>query len=76
MEIGIILTWVVLSFAVSVFASKNGRIGFIAFLWSLLLSPLLVFVIYAVLGATPEKRAERIFEEESIRAEARRRLGG
>lgn len=70
----IALLWLVLSVAVGVFASRNGRIGFLAFFWSILLSPLVGFIIYAAMGENQQAKVDRIYEEERIRAEARRRF--
>lgn len=66
-----VLIWIALAAGVGVFASRNGRVGFIAFLWSILLSPLIGFIIYAAMGENEKSKVDRIYEEERIRAEAR-----
>lgn len=71
-----VLIWIALSAAVGVFASKNGRVGFIAFLWSLLISPVIAFIIYAIMGEDRQAKLDKIYEEERLRMEARRRLEG
>lgn len=72
----VVFLWVALSVAVSIYASRRGRIGFIAFLWSLIFSPVIVFLIYAAMGQSASHRKAQIIEEERIRAEARRQLNG
>ena len=48
-------------------ATKRGRSGFLWFMFSLLLSPVLSMLLIYFLGETDEKRKERIREEEQLR---------
>jgi len=68
--------WIVLAALVGLYASKQGRSGFGGFLVGLVVSPLIGFIVYLVLGESPNKSRDRIMEEERIRAEARKRYNG
>lgn len=70
----IVFLWIAFAVLVGVFASKRGRSGIVAFLLAILFSPLLIFVLYLVLGESARGRERRIIEEERIRANARERL--
>lgn len=69
-----ILIWLIFSPLVGVYAHKRGRSGILAFLVAVILSPLLAFLIYAILGETRKAKENRILEEERLRAEIQRRL--
>lgn len=67
----IIALWLIFSILVWIYASKRGRDGFLAFVLAIFLSPVVAFVLYAVLGESKKARGKRIYEEERLRAEAR-----
>lgn len=71
----IVIFWAIASVLVAVYASRRGRSGLLAFIFAVLLSPLLAFILYVALGESRKGRETRIIEEERIRAEARKRLG-
>lgn len=72
----ILVIWFVLAFLVAVFASRRGRSPIIAFILSIILSPILMFIYYAAVGESVRGRTKRITEEEKIRAKIRKELEG
>lgn len=67
-----LLTMLALSALVAGVASSRGRSWEGWFFISILLSPLLGFILVLALGETPDARMERIREEEKLRASVRR----
>lgn len=57
---GVAIAWIIFSVLIIVFAGSKGRSGCGWFILSLIISPLLAFIILACLGDTDEKRAENI----------------
>lgn len=55
----IIALWLIFTILVALYARSKGRSGFIAFIVSLLLSPLIGFLIYAVLPALTSEVEKR-----------------
>jgi len=70
----IVIFWLIFAILVGVFASKNGRSGFLALLVAVILSPLIAFIIYALLGKSSEASRQFIEQEERLRAEIRKQL--
>ena len=45
-----VLIWLALCALVAWFADSRGRNPFLCFLWAVVFSPLLVFIVYAIMG--------------------------
>lgn len=66
MEVGIILVWFVFAVLVGVLAEKNGRSPLLAFVLSILLSPLAGFVLYVFLGESAAGRRSRVISDMAL----------
>ena len=72
----ILILWIIFTILVVGYAGRRGRSRFIAFVLSLLLSPIIGLLIYAVLGESRRGLERRILKEERLRMDARRSLAG
>jgi Na+-driven multidrug efflux pump len=70
----IIFFWIVFSLLVGALASKRGHGFWFGFLTSLVLSPLIVGIIVLIMDESKSRRAERIEDEERMRAAARAKI--
>ena len=66
-----IIFWIIIACLIFPFANKRGRSGFGWFIFSVIFSPLLGFIVLLCLGETEEKRRERIIEDEKLRQSLR-----
>jgi len=62
-----IVIYIIFCFIAGAAASNRGRSGFGYFLLSLIISPIIVFIIIIVLGENKNTRRERIYEDAEIR---------
>ncbi|MDT8345410.1 MAG: hypothetical protein RQ752_13385 [Thermohalobaculum sp.] len=70
----IFVFWLIFAVLVGVFAARNGRSGILAFFVAVILSPLIAFIIYLVIGRSEAGERARIEREERMRAEIRRQI--
>jgi len=62
-----IALYIILCIIAGAAASNRGRFGFGYFLLSLIISPIIVFIIIVVLGENKQTRRERMYEDAEIR---------
>jgi hypothetical protein len=65
----IFIGWIVFSILVGVFANSRGRSGFGYFILSLVLSPLIMFIVVAILGDMKTQAAQAIAVAEAPAAD-------
>lgn len=63
--------YIILCIIITVYADKNGRNGFLAFLVSLILSPAIGLLIYILAGKSTKIRVREIIQDEKIRVAIR-----
>lgn len=64
-------TWIILCILVGFYAKKNGRHGFGYFILSVLLSPLVGFIILLIIGDTQENKKKKIRENIKLQNEVK-----
>lgn len=62
----ILLTWLILSICCGMYASKLKRSGFCWFLISLILSPLIAFILLVVMGESSEAKEKRVEVDNTV----------
>jgi hypothetical protein len=70
----IVFFWIVLSLLVGALSRVKGHGFFFGFFTSIILSPLIVGLIVLIMGESKTRKAERIEEEERMRAAARAKI--
>jgi uncharacterized membrane protein len=70
----IVFFWIVLSLLVGALSGGKGHGFFYGFFLSIVLSPLIVGLIVLIMGESKTRKAERIEEEERMRAAARAKI--
>lgn len=66
----ILVIWGGIGAFISTIAKRNGRGEYLWFFAGFLFPPLIIFLL--ILGPTQEEKARRIYEEERLRAKARK----
>ena len=61
-----LIVWIVFSFMVMSYASSKGRSGCGWFIFSIMFSPLIGFIIVAILGETDEKHIETLKKDMAV----------